>query len=329
MRDEMLAAGGLPMRVPIFVVGCPRSGTTLLQSILGNHPEIRAFPESNALFQVAADIKLRSFGPETQHRHVLKQRLLGALNRWGLAAGRERRFRRELQAFLHGLGADDLAARLPARIPTMAGAFACFDAALTELVGDQRWLEKSPKNLFILDHIDRHLPHARIVHVLRNGPDNIASLRDAGMRHRDFRGDIGGSDGVRNALAQWNQALRTAAVWWGHERHMHIRHEDLCADPECVVRDICGFLELDFDVSMLHYAPDAVSWSHEDWKRQRGTRIQAQPSRFATALSVEERQMVEREALDVERHFPRRFEAVSRDRAATMKGSQRGAAPSS
>lgn len=299
------------MRAPIFVVGCPRSGTTLLQSILGNHPEVRAFPESNALFHVAGDIKLRSFGAETQHRHLLKQRLLGTLNRWGLAAGRERRFRREFQAFLRGLGADDLAASLPGRNPTMAGVFACFDAALTELAGERRWLEKSPKNLFILDHIDRHLPHARIVHVLRNGPDNIASLRDAGLRHRDFRGDFGGSDGVRNALAHWNQALRTAVVWYGHARHLHLRHEDLCTEPERVVRDICGFLGLDFDASMLRYAPGEFSWSHERWKRRRGTRIQPQPSRFGTALSIAEQQMVQREALDVERYLPRRVEPLS------------------
>lgn len=30
-----------------FLVGCPRSGTTLLQSLLAAHPEIISFPESH------------------------------------------------------------------------------------------------------------------------------------------------------------------------------------------------------------------------------------------------------------------------------------------
>ncbi|NJL55543.1 sulfotransferase [bacterium] len=31
---------------PLFLVGCPRSGTTLLQSMLASHPQIASFPET-------------------------------------------------------------------------------------------------------------------------------------------------------------------------------------------------------------------------------------------------------------------------------------------
>ena len=31
----------------IFIVGCPRSGTTLLQSLLAAHPQIHSFPETH------------------------------------------------------------------------------------------------------------------------------------------------------------------------------------------------------------------------------------------------------------------------------------------
>jgi hypothetical protein len=295
------------VKEPIFVVGCPRSGTTLLQSILGHHPDICAFPESNALFYAAADLKLRSFGPETRHRHVRKQRLLGELNRRGWAAGRARRFRREMATFLQQMGADALTDSLPGRMLTMGAIFSCFDRVLSELADGRCWLEKSPKNLFILDYIDRYLPRARVLHVVRNGADNIASLRDAGLHHYDFQGDFGGPDGVRNALAQWNQALRVSCQWQGHVRHYLLRHEDLCEAPEASVRAICDFLGLRFDPGMLRYDPEQVSWSHEVWKRRTDTGIRPQPSRFATALSAEEQILVQREALAVDAYLPRRF----------------------
>jgi hypothetical protein len=36
-------------RTRLFLVGCPRSGTTLLQSLLAAHPQIASFPESHFL----------------------------------------------------------------------------------------------------------------------------------------------------------------------------------------------------------------------------------------------------------------------------------------
>ena len=42
------------MNRPIFVVGFQRSGTTLLQSLLGAHPRIAAPPEMHFVFRVAA-----------------------------------------------------------------------------------------------------------------------------------------------------------------------------------------------------------------------------------------------------------------------------------
>lgn len=295
------------MSTPIFVVGCPRSGTTLVQSILGNHQDVRAFPESRALFLLAADIKRRAFGPETRHRQVLKQRLLGALNRSGWAMGRSSRFRREMSLFLDQLGATEQIEKLPRRMPTMAAAFNAFDATLTELASGRRWLEKSPLNLFIADYIDRYLPHARVIHVIRDGPDNIASLRDAGLRYYDFEGFYGGPNGVRNALAQWNEALRVSCEWRNHERHYHLRHEDICVAPEEMARELCDFLDLSFDPAILQYDPHKVSWSHELWKQRSDTAIQAQPSRFKSALSVDEQALVLRETLDVESYFPLRF----------------------
>ena len=38
-----------PLRLPIFIVGTPRSGTTLLRLVLNNHPEIAIPDETNIM----------------------------------------------------------------------------------------------------------------------------------------------------------------------------------------------------------------------------------------------------------------------------------------
>lgn len=283
---------------PIFVVGCPRTGTTLVQSILAQHSGVSAFPESNALYYLAADLGLRSFWRDLPQRHLIKQRFLGALNRCGLTAGRSRRFRKEMTAFLHQLEADTLQHLLSRPMWTLHSAFTSFDQVLSALSEGKRWIEKSPKNLFILDYIDRYLPQALVVHVIRSGPANIASLRDAGLRYRDFRGHFGGADGVRTATAHWNQALRVSSRWQGHTRHFHLRHETLCQTPEQTVRALCQFLAIPFEASLLQYKPDRVLRPHEVWKQAGQTAIAPQPSRFHSALRPDEQAWVLRHALN-------------------------------
>ena len=46
---------------PVFVVGSPRSGTTLLQSLLATHSQIASFPESELFLHI---------GPETPIRRI-------------------------------------------------------------------------------------------------------------------------------------------------------------------------------------------------------------------------------------------------------------------
>jgi hypothetical protein len=52
--SDAAAVGAGAAGAPIFVVGFPRSGTTLLQAIIGSHPRIASPPEMHYLRRVAA-----------------------------------------------------------------------------------------------------------------------------------------------------------------------------------------------------------------------------------------------------------------------------------
>ncbi|MEQ8960988.1 MAG: sulfotransferase [Coleofasciculus sp. C2-GNP5-27] len=75
----------------IFLVGCPRSGTTLLQSLLAAHPQIASFPESHFF---------RHLIPEFEP----KRRLLGLSSRRG---------KPHFQRFMREIGHEEMQTYLP------------------------------------------------------------------------------------------------------------------------------------------------------------------------------------------------------------------------
>jgi len=137
-----------PLDRPIFVVGHPRSGTTLLASMLGRHPDIVSTPESLYLnivrFQVAPVL---SKGPEA----VLKV------------------IENSPMRFLV-LDRDILLTALKA-LDTLSEAtvfqtvLECFRAA----DGKPRLLEKTPWHLRGMDDLFEWFPDARILWIMRDG----------------------------------------------------------------------------------------------------------------------------------------------------------------
>ncbi len=57
-RDLVAAKAGLgdPSRVPIFVVGMPRSGTTLVEQILASHPDVHGAGELKTLDDIVSTV---------------------------------------------------------------------------------------------------------------------------------------------------------------------------------------------------------------------------------------------------------------------------------
>jgi hypothetical protein len=220
---------------PIIVVGCPRSGTTMLQLMLHAHPRIAIPPETRFLLPVYQ--QRRSFGDlELPDRRR-------ALARW-IVDRPQTRF-----ADL-GLDPDDIVEQIVAAPPTLGSALGVILRSYSARFGKPRWGDKRPAYLQNLDLILRLFPTAQIVNIVRDGRDCVASLTEMSWHRQD----------IYATIAAWARAVddgRRAAARLRSDQYHQLRYEDLVADPHTHLAALCAFLGEDYDPAMAR--PSAVA----------------------------------------------------------------------
>ena len=207
-----------------FVVGVSRSGTTLLRLMLDAHPELAIPAETRFL-------------PD-----------LFALAESGADPGAVTEFMTDHDRWVDfGLDAAELGRRIAALDPlTPGGAARVFYGLYAESQGKPRWGDKSPPYVTAMPMIGAALPEARFVHLIRDGRDVAASLlaRRWGMRKS------------RRIARRWVRevtAARSDGAALPLGRYLEVRYEDLVAEPERVLGDVCGHIQLTFDPAMLRF----------------------------------------------------------------------------
>ena len=146
---------------PIFVVGCPRSGTTLLSLMIHAHPRLAMPPESRFLLPTwRARARFGDLSTPQQRKQLAR-----ACTSKGSRV-------RDL-----GLQPQAVAAtQILAAPPTIGSAFGTVFKAYAELHGKARWGDKRPLYFQEVDVLLRLFPDAQIVHIVRDAAANVASL---------------------------------------------------------------------------------------------------------------------------------------------------------
>ncbi|MBI4219107.1 MAG: sulfotransferase [Chloroflexi bacterium] len=213
-----------------FIVGCARSGTTLLQAMVSSHPRIFSFPESH--FFCRAVPRRRRY------------RLLGLV---------DRRSAQAVLAELTGLvGKPELVDRIPARSPM----FRAYARAFVEIVDAaaimnrrDMWVEKTPHHVDFVSTITAWVPSARFLHILRDGRDVVASQVDAQREDPAYWGNWS----LERLVELWNLDVGKSLAHRGEPDHLFVSYEALIASPERELRRVCEFLDIEFDPSMLEF----------------------------------------------------------------------------
>jgi Sulfotransferase family len=215
----------------MFVVyGMPRSGTTLLAQCLNAHPGLVVPDETD--FMVPAAHVFRLVDDPDRGRPLLAD-LICATARFDVTLGRwltPERVHEVVEGVAYRF--DDIVASLYDALATAADA---------EVAGD-----KSPNDLpqsEILGQVGFFTERIKALHLVRDPRDVMVSMARLGWLNGI---DVSYARLWRNANLSLHRRLAEHP-----ERYLVTRYEDVVADPDRAFREICSFLEVDFDPGMV------------------------------------------------------------------------------
>lgn len=210
---------------PFFIVGCPRSGTSLLRNLLRSHPHLAIPSESHFIPPC-----YRAFGDPANAAEALRtSRFIlqtSWLKYWDLEISPE--------AFADCRTYRELVCRLFSVYARQEGAI--------------RWGDKTPQYVAEMPAISQLFPEAKFIHIIRDGRDVAHSWLRTRYHPRNYY----------TAAQLWRQFVEAGRSFGASAAkgvYLEIRYESLLADPNSVMRTACEFLDEPFVEAVLNPTP--------------------------------------------------------------------------
>ncbi|MCA9952951.1 MAG: sulfotransferase [Anaerolineales bacterium] len=261
----------------IFIVGCPRSGTTLLQGMLNAHPQIQSFPETH-------------FFSRAYPRHRIKRLVTWpALN-----------VQTVLEGFLSEIKRPDLIPEAKTSLFTRhyAEKFCLLLDKLTVEANKNIWVEKTPRHLHFIKQISNQIPNSKFIHIVRNGPDVVASLYQATNENPRAwtKGRTPGFKGfsVDECINRWNHDVQITARYQHMPNHLIVKYNLLVNQPELSIQPIADFLHINYVPAMLsaEKAFHEIVGANEPWKSNNKRSVHTPESKFKKIFPLTTQQYI-------------------------------------
>ena len=260
----------------LFLIYPPRSGSTLLQIMLSQHPGIAISPE----VRFARRVLKRFDDPTAELTGADLDQLKAIIQQDDKLAG----WKIDSQPFIAGImAAESLSPR------AALDALFRFNRDVTASGAPVIGLKKG--NLIpIIDKVAAAWPDARFLFAYRDGRACVASM----VKNLAF-------DEYQTAAWRWKHRVHYALNLRDREpdRFHMVCYEDLIADTEAVLRGICSYLGLDFDPRMLEHHRANRDLQFVPKGREAAHRNTSEPvsgrfaDRWREQLSAEEVQAIE------------------------------------
>ena len=203
---------------PFFIVGCGRSGTTLLRTMLNQHSALAIPLES--LF-IADYLRASAYTPPETYRKLIVTEY--ELREWGMSFS--------IADFDGCVTARDFIDR----------AHMLYMSQHNKTV----WGQKTPRFVRYGNLLRQHYPTAKFIIIIRDPRAVVSSLMRSNVHYS-------------NALYGARRWLRDGSSGVALEKQfpgdvLSVRYEDLVTSPAPVLHHMCDFLQVDFENALLNY----------------------------------------------------------------------------
>ena len=254
----------LAIRGRIFVVGVPRSGTTLLQGLLAAHSTTTSFTESHFFARHFSRLPGTSTAILTRNPAPGVAAFLNENGEEPVDASRW--FSSENRPWLR------LKPWLPTQSRTVARRLLRIFDELALRRGTPYWIEKTPRHLRYVPYLERvsnEDPRPQFIHMIRDGMEVVASLYRASQSwERPYD--------LETCIQRWNEDVAFSLTRVADTNDHFVFYEQLTSQPEPTLRRLLADLGLAWEPEILEsYGPttDRLVTEDEPWKADVGRPI--------------------------------------------------------
>ena len=242
----------------IFIVGSSRSGTTMLGRILANHSDIFTFKELH-FFGTIWTNNSKSNLDEKQQIDLLSRLL--CIEKNGL-------FKQSNISDFNEIARTILIDK------NASNPLSIYELFLSEITSDNKCFiacEQTPKNLYYLKEILSYFPDVKVINMVRDQRDVLLSQKKKWKRRFLGSSSIPLSEAIRSYINYhpiltakvWNSSLKYSYEFKDNKRVKIVKFEDLLVDPIGVIKNLCQFLEIDYNPEMLKVPVIGSSTQHD------------------------------------------------------------------
>jgi Sulfotransferase family len=218
-------------KAPVFIVGCPRSGTTLLYHMVLSAGGFAVYRAESNVFNLLAprfgDLRVR------KNRQKLLDVWLGS------------------KMFIaSGLDSTEIAAKVLGECRSSGDFFRIVMEEIARRQNVTRWADCTPEHVLYAGAIQASFPGARVVHIIRDGRAVALSMAELGW--------------IRPIVPQRHAKLIAAALYWewivrtgralGQRIapfYTEVRFEDLITEPQRTLTELGRFIDHDLDYDRI------------------------------------------------------------------------------
>lgn len=223
-----------------YILGNPRSGTSLFRLMLNAHPRVVAPPECGFIQWNFSSFSSADFSHSHQ-RSLFADAVLASkkMETWGLQ-------KEQLLESFNQVSS-------PNYQNLCEAVFSAYAASSNQEEQPQVAVDKNNYYLDYLEEINRAMPHASYLHLVRDVRDVAVSYLE--IERKKHKGQYAPklATTAEEIAESWCENNERTRAFLADKKHLIVRYEDLLVRPEIELARVANFLGISYDSQMTRY----------------------------------------------------------------------------